>query len=185
MRRLIVPAGVWAGLVVLLLVAALTPGHFGDPAAPYRLVAYPVLALVLPAIWSLSRTPRPLPAFAATLVMVPFVVDTIGNLGDLYARISWFDDVAHFTNWLLLSAGIGLALAHEVQPRWALTVLIVGLGSLLALGWELGELAFFYDPPYSPRLYEDTLADQSLGTAGAVVAGLLVATVRRVRPPDR
>lgn len=168
------PAAAWVLLVALLLVAALTPGHFGDQAAPYRLVAYPVLALVLPAAWLLSRTRRRLPAGAVTLVVLPFLIDTIGNIGDLYGEIAWWDDVNHFLNWLLLCGGIGLALAHVVRPRWALGLLVVGLGALLALAWEGGEWAFFYAAPYSARLYEDTLADQALGTGGALLAAVLV-----------
>ena len=155
------------------------------PAAPYRLVAYPVLALVLPAAWLAARTGRPVSAAATTLVVLPFLVDTVGNLGDLYGRIAWWDDVNHFSNWLLLSTGVGLALAHAVRPRWALALLVVGLGSLLALAWEGGEWAFFYDAPYSPRLYEDTLGDQALGTAGAVVGALLVSVLVSVQGARR
>jgi hypothetical protein len=172
--RLLVPALVWLALVGLLVHVWITPGSYGDQAAPYRLVAYPLLALVLPAAWLLSRTPRPLPATAATLVTLPFVVDTIGNIGDLYGRISWWDDLNHYSNWLLLCGGIGLALLPFVRPAWALVLLVVGLGALLAIGWELGEYRFFYSAPYSGRLYRDTLGDETLGVLGALTAGLLV-----------
>lgn len=157
------------------MLAALTPGHFGDPAAPYRLLAYPVLALLLPALHLLARTGRPVPVLASTLVILPFLVDTIGNVGDLYAAISWWDDANHVSNWLLLGAGAGLALAPTVRPRWALAVLVTGLGALLAVVWEVGEWAFFYAPPYPDALYVDTLADLVLGTVGALVAGVGVA----------
>jgi len=160
-------------------VVVTTPGRYGDQAASYRLVAYPVLALVLPAAWLLARRRTPAPVTATTLVTLPFVVDTIGNIGDLYGRISWWDDLNHFSNWLLLSAGIGLALRHVVRPRWALVLLVVGLGSLLALAWELGEYRFFYSAPYSARLYQDTLGDETLGTLGALVAGIVVGLATR------
>lgn len=182
---LVVPAVVWAVLIVLLVVAALTPDHFGDPAAPYRLVVYPLLALVLPAIWLLSHSPRPVPGMATTLVMLPFLADTVGNVWGLYGSISWWDDINHVTNWFLLSAGIGLALVDQVRPRWALVVLVVGLGAALAIAWELGEYAVFYDPPYSARLYQDTLGDEALGTTGALVAGLVVALARRTKTQRR
>lgn len=183
MRRLAVPAALWAALVALLGVAAATPGHFGDPAAPYRLVAYPLLTLVLPALWLLARSGRPVPAAATALVTAPFLVDTIGNVGGLYRSIPWWDDVNHVSNWLLLCAGIGLALVGIVRPRWALVVLVTGLGAALSVAWEVGEWATFYSPPYSSRLYEDTLADQALGTLGALLAGLLVGALGRDRRP--
>lgn len=185
--RKAVPAAVWVVLVVLLATAAVTPDHFGDQAAPYRLVAYPVLALILPVTHVLARTGRPVPAVATTLVMVPFLVDTVGNIVDLYGSISWWDDVNHVSNWLLLSAGIGLALVHTVRPPWALGALVTGLGSLFAIGWELGERAFLYNAPFSGRLYEDTLADQTLGTLGALVAGVAtaIAAAHLVRHDER
>lgn len=168
------PLVVWLVLVGLLVLAAVTPGHFGDPAAPYRLAAYPLLALLLPALHPLARTGRPVPVLATTLLITPFLVDTIGNVGGLYAAISWWDDVNHVVNWLLLGAGTGLALVHTVRPWWALGLLVTGLGALLAVVWELGEWAFFYSPPYPETLYADTLGDLVLGTVGALVAGVAV-----------
>lgn len=174
----LIPGVVWLALVALLVVVTVTPDHFGDQAAAYRLVAYPVVALVLPGAWLAAGRRTPAPVAATTLVTLPFVTDTVGNIGDLYGRISWWDDVNHFSNWFLLSAGIGLALAPVVRPRWALVLLVVGLGALLAIVWELGEHQFFYSAPYSARLYEDTLGDETLGTLGSLAAGLLVALVR-------
>jgi hypothetical protein len=52
---------------------------------------------------------------------------------------------------------------------------VVGLGSVLALCWELGEwYTFIRHGTEIETAYEDTLADQTLGTLGALVAGLLV-----------
>jgi hypothetical protein len=187
-ERWVAPVAVWVALVVLLVVVAVTPGHFGDQAAPYRLVAYPLLALVLPAAHLLARTGRPVPVVATTLVTLPFLVDTVGNVLDLYGRISWWDDANHFSNWLLLSAGVGTALVHTVRPAWALGVLVTGLGAAFAVVWELGERAFFYSAPFSGRLYEDTLGDESLGTLGALVAGIvssIVAARLDRRDPER
>ena len=62
--------------------------------------------------------------------------------------------------------------------RW-----LVALGSVLALCWELGEwYTFIRHGTEIDTAYEDTLADQALGTLGAVVAGLLVGRVAPRRP---
>jgi hypothetical protein len=46
---------------------------------------------------------------------------------------------------------------------------------VLALCWELGEwYTFIRHGTEIETAYEDTLADQTLGTLGALVAGLLV-----------
>jgi hypothetical protein len=42
-------------------------------------------------------------------VVLPFVIDTGGNVLDLYS-LWWFDDVAHFLNWWILVSAFALAL---------------------------------------------------------------------------
>lgn len=115
-----------------------------------RLVAYPVLMLAVPAGYGVARHlssgssgssgDEPLPWTAFALLMAPFLVDVTGNSLNLYDSVGWWDDANHLVNWFLLSSGIGLLLARTaVRPRWALGVLVAGIGAQLAVGWELGE----------------------------------------------
>ena len=62
----------------------------------------------------------------------------------------------------------------------------LGFGETAALLWELGEYAAFlrFLPTYA-YVYPDTLGDLTLGTGGSLLAGLLVALRRRLRPPAR
>jgi hypothetical protein len=108
--------------------------------------------------------------------MAPFLVDVTGNTFDLYDNLWWWDDANHFVNWLLLSGGLGLLIARlDVRPRWLLLVAITGLGAVLAIGWELGEwYTFIRHGTELDTAYEDTLGDETLGTLGAFVAGLVV-----------
>jgi len=54
--------------------------------------------------------------------------------------------------------------------------LVGGLGSLLVLGWELGEYWLFISHgKEAGGAYRDTLGDETLGSSGALLAGLLVA----------
>ena len=58
--------------------------------------------------------------------------------------------------------------------------LLAGLGALIAVGWELGEYyTFIRQGTEIDTAYEDTLGDETLGTLGALVAGLVVARVLR------
>ena len=185
----------WVPVLVIVLtvgqlaVAEWVPGieRFADKAFGARLLAYPLMMLVAPAIWWLAtrrREPRPAPPYGAfTLIMLPFLVDVTGNSLDLYDSLVWWDDFNHFFNWFLLLAGIGLLVAGPVRPRWAVVLVVCGLGAILAIGWELGEWwTFIRHGTEIDTAYEDTLADETLGTLGATVAGLLVARFRSAAP---
>ncbi len=180
LRRAWFPAVVLAATVVELVAAVVVPGvdQFDGKGWPVRLVAYPALMLVAPAAWWLTRGrgagDPPYAAFG--LVMVPFLSDTTANWLDLFRRIGWWDDLSHAAHWFLLGAGLALLLAPSVRPRWVLVPLVGGIGAVLALGWELGEYALFIgDGKEAGGAYRDTLGDETLGTSGALLAGLVVA----------
>ncbi len=179
-----VPALVLAATVAQLAVATFVPGieRFADKAFGARLAAYPVMMLLVPAVWWLAvkrRRPQATPPYVAfALIMLGFLVDTTGNSLDFYDSITWWDDMNHFVNWFFLLSGIGLIIARDLQPRWAQVLLVAGLGCLLALGWEIGEwYTFIRHGTELDTAYEDTLADMTLGSSGAFLAALLVARV--------
>ena len=180
--------GAWFPIVVLALtvaqlaVAAFVPGieRFEDKAFGARLVSYPLLMLLVPALWwpvvKRRRPDEPVPYVAFGLVMLPFLIDTTGNSLDLFDALVWWDDANHFFNWVLLCWGIGLIVCVHVAPRWAVVAVVAGLGAVLAIAWELGEwLTFIRQGTEIETAYEDTLGDLALGTLGGVVAGLVVA----------
>ena len=185
-----VPAAVLLLTVGQLAVAEWVPGieRFADKAFGARLIAYPLLMLLAPAVWWLAnrrRQPRPAPPYGAfTLVMLPFLVDVTGNTLDLYDAVGWWDDFNHFFNWFLLLTGLGLLLCGSVRPSWAVVVTVCGLGAILAIGWEVGAWwTFIRHGTELDTAYEDTLGDEVLGTLGALCAGLLVARVSRSATP--
>jgi hypothetical protein len=186
--------------VAQLAVATFVPGleQFEGKAFGARLVAYPLLMLLVPAVWVAVRRLRgsdaPLPWAGFAWIMLPFLVDVTGNTLDLYDRIWWWDDANHFANWVFLGLGAGLLLERGgVRPRWALGLLVAGLGAILAIGWELGEWwAFIRHGTELDTAYTDTLGDEALGTLGAAVAGVIIAwragrpaPSRSPRPPRR
>ncbi|MCW2760345.1 MAG: hypothetical protein JWR85_546 [Marmoricola sp.] len=180
------PAAILVLTVAQLAVAEWWPGidRFADKAFGARLVAYPLLMLVAPAMWWLLVRRRDAtvaaPYGAFTLVMLPFLVDVTGNSLDLYDSIVWWDDFNHYFNWLLLLTGIGILVTGNVRPDWAVVVLVTGLGGLLAIGWELGEwYTFIRHGTEINTAYEDTLGDLTLGTLGALCAGFVVLSRRR------
>ncbi|WP_052366955.1 hypothetical protein [Paraoerskovia marina] len=199
MQRRTVP--VWVPVLVVVLtvgqlaVAEWWPGieRFADKAFGARLVAYPVMMLLAPALWWLvvrrrDSSARP-PWGAFTLIMLPFLIDVTGNSFNLYDTIVWWDDANHFFNWLLLLSGIGLLIGQRIRPHWAQLLMITGAGAILAICWELGEwYTFIRHGTELDVAYQDTLGDLTLGTLGALCAGLIVMALSRrneVAPDDR
>jgi hypothetical protein len=178
-----VAVGVFLATVGQLLVATFATGlpQFSGKGFGARLVAYPLLMLVVPAVWMLVRTYRrgtaPLPWTGFALITAPFLIDVTGNTLNLYDTVTWWDDANHFVNWFLLCAGIGILLLRaKISPPWAMGALVTGIGSVLAIGWELGEwYTFIRHGTELETAYQDTLGDETLGTLGAALAGLLVA----------
>ncbi|MET0766224.1 MAG: hypothetical protein ABWY50_01130 [Aeromicrobium sp.] len=184
------PTGLWAAMAILALtVVQLALGAFGGleqydgKGFGYRLVFYPFLMLLVPAVWWWrTRDAEGLPWGAFALIMAPFLFDVTGNTLDLYDSFEPWDNINHFVNWLLLLWGCGLLIARaDVRPRWLLVFGITGLGAILAVGWELGEwYTFIRRGTELDGAYEDTLSDELLGTLGAFVGALIVA--RQTRP---
>ena len=164
-----------------LAVATFVPlSQFAGKAFGARLVAYPLLMLLLPAVWAVRRWATggaaPLPWAAFAWIMLPFLVDVTGNSFDLYDTVGWWDDANHLVNWFFLSLGCGLLLGlARPEPRWLLGLAVAGLGALLAIGWELGEWwTFIRHGTELATAYTDTLGDEALGCLGAALAALVV-----------
>ena len=185
-----------AYLVILLLtvgqlaVATFVHGlpQFEGKAFGGRLIAYPVAMLLPPLSWWLAarrrRDDRALPWAGFAFIASPFLVDVTGNTLNLYDTVEWWDDANHYVNWLFLLFGIGLLVTDGVRPDWAMVGLVVGLGAILAIGWELSEwYTFIRHGTELDTAYTDTLGDEALGTLGAFTAALLLA--RRARLADR
>ena len=177
-----VPVLVVALTVVQLLVGAFSGWEqYAGKAFGWRLLAYPVLMLVVPAVWlhRHRQTGAPPPWGAFTLLVLPFLLDVTANTLDLFDSVAWWDDAMHFVNWIFLAAGLGLLLVPRLEPRWLRALVVMALGALLAVGWELGEwYTFIRRGVELDTAYQDTLADEGLGTLGALLAGVLLSLRR-------
>jgi len=152
--------------------------QFEGKAFGWRLVFYPLAAIVVPIGWRLAGRPAPYPYALDILLVLPFLIDVLGNTFDLYDSITWWDDLNHFVNWGLLSLAVGQLVIRLRIPRIETFVIVVGVGAIAAILWELGEyIAFIRDSDELDTAYTDTLGDMMLGLAGATVAGILSATV--------
>jgi hypothetical protein len=175
----------WLNIAVkLLFVALLAFGAFSGleqfegKAFGWRLVFYPLAAVVVPVGWWLAGRPRPYPYALDILLVSPFLVDVLGNVFDLYDAIAWWDDLNHFVNWALLTLAIGQLVLRFGLPRVETFVILVGFGAFAAIVWELGEyVTFIRNSDELDTAYTDTLGDIALGLIGSIVAALATATV--------
>jgi hypothetical protein len=183
--------GLWANVAVkLLLIALLLFSVFSDlerfngKAMAARAATYPLAALVVPLVWWVRGRPRPYPHAIDVLVVLPFVIDTGGNVLDLYS-VYWFDDLAHFLSWWILVSAVTLALRRtQLRPlvSWGLAV---GFGAATGILWEIGEYVVMNLGSSGLQLtYVDTIGDLALGGCGTLLGASLVSTAYRFFLPQ-
>ena len=177
---LVIDIGLKLALVGLLLFAVANPRlpQFEGKAVTGRAVSYPIAALLVPAGWWLFARKRRYPIAADILLVLPFLIDTLGNTADLYDRVEWWDDANHFVNWAILTAGFMVAIRGLRLAWWNAWALGAGVGAITAILWELLEfVTFIRNSPERETAYTDTLGDLALGLLGSVLAAALVAAL--------
>ncbi|MFO0705198.1 MAG: hypothetical protein U0517_04560 [Candidatus Andersenbacteria bacterium] len=119
---------------------------------------------------------------AALIVMLQVVVDAVGDMGHLYSRFDWYDQILHFSGGFaaaLVTTALFKAI-HERQknrifPRAEIFFDGFSLSVLAQLLYEFEE--YMEDVlTGSNRLGDgfDTVNDLTLGAAGALLAALIV-----------
>jgi hypothetical protein len=172
------------GLVILIGIAIAYPdlGNVRGKASGVRDIAYPLGALIVPAVWWFRWRSRPYPWLGDALVTLPWFTDTLGNRLNLFDTVDSFDDWMHFVNWALLTAGVLiLTLRHTATLRETIERALA-FGVTAALGWEIAEyFAFIRHSSELKTAYTDTLGDLSLGSLGSIVSGVVVYVLWRRR----
>lgn len=171
-------------LFALLLTALIWPDMSGlkGKATTARLIVYPLGAMALPIFWMLvrRRAGKAFPWLADLLITLPWLIDLFGNRLNLFDTIGWWDDLMHFALWGLLTAGVLIGFAPPKLSSGLTTMVALGFGTTAAVIWEAGEyVAFIRHSPELQTAYTDTLGDLTLGTLGALLAGLVVGFLRR------
>ena len=154
--------------------------RFEEKGFGWRLLWYPAMILALPVVWRFFGR-GPFPFVADVLITLPFFVDVMGNVLNLYDSIDWWDDLNHFVNWLFLSLGVGVLLLRTALQPLVLAGLVLAFGSTSAIVWELGEYATFIrtNEEEFDTAYTDTLGDLALDLLGAAIAATVVCLVSR------
>lgn len=177
--------GLRLGLLALLIYGVVRPDlpQFHGKGIVLRLILYPLLTAIVPAVWLLRGRRDPYPYDVDALLVLPFLFDSGGNALNLYDRIWWWDKVEHAVNWFVLVGAITLLLGRTAVGTREALGLAIGFGAAAAIVWELGEyVAFIHDNPRELRTaYTNTLGDLLWGGLVGSVAGAFAATALRAR----
>ncbi len=129
---------------------------------------------VVPLIWRVRGRRPPYPYLVDALVISPFLVDTLGNALNFYNSFAVTDDVLHFVNWVLLVAGITLALLRTSLDRLSVWTMAYGIGGLAIIWWEAAEwLVQELGTAGLGLTYGDTIGDLLLSSTGGAVGAAL------------
>jgi hypothetical protein len=175
-------AAVKAALVGLLLLAVLRPDlpQFEGKAMTGRALTYPLAAVIVPVGWWLwgRRSGWRYPYALDICLVLPFLIDVVGNALDLYDTIDWWDDFNHLLNWSILVTAFGQLLVRFPLGRLNTTALMIGFGAVTAILWEFAEYyTFIRGGPEESTAYTDSLGDLAGGLFGSTVAALLTVTL--------
>jgi hypothetical protein len=185
-RLLTIDLALKAALVLLLLHAVVFPDleQYQGKGIGWRLLLYPISAILVPIIWFAVRRRVPddvgYPYLIDICVGLPFLIDTAGNAANLYDTVDWWDDLMHFVTWVPWVVAFGLAVRwREHLRRFDVAVITIGFGAVTHIIWELLEyVSFIKDNPNESRTaYGDTMGDLTMSLLGSITGGVLVATV--------
>jgi hypothetical protein len=182
---------VWAVRIALVLAVAFSVAfpnlpQFEGKGMAFRAPFYLLPMAVVPMIWRLRGRRAPYPHLVDALVVSPFLVDTLGNALNFYETFDATDDVLHFVNWVLLAAGITLALLRTQLPPFAVWALAYGIGGLAIIWWEAAEwLVQELGTAGLGLTYGDTIGDLMLSSTGGAFGAAIVLWFDRRARADR
>ena len=165
------------GIVVLAILFPDMP-QFQGKAMGSRLILYAAATFAVPLIWRFRFRKSPYPHLVDIIFLIPFVVDNLGNVFNLYASIAIFDDVAHWHNWVLLTLAAGSAFSLLSLNKKIIASLTIGFGAVTQMLWEIAEyVVMLYGSSKLYLTYEDTMFDFIMSGVGTLVGSFLAVTL--------
>ena len=174
-----VAVGIKVALALAFVVALTVPlDHLEGKGMGFRFPLFMLSAVVVPIAW--RRRFSPYPATADVLIVLPFLLDTLGNLVGSYDTFAVTDDVLHTLNWVLLVSAFHAWRFRRVDASSAISktdawLLGAGIGALAIVGWEIAEwiVAETGAGGGLSLTYGDTVGDLALSTSGGMIGSLL------------
>jgi len=166
--------------------------------------AFGLLSVVIAAVW-FDLTDAGVLAFALPGLLIPrfvgvragvdisfcltLLVAAWSNVFDLYTRIAWWDLAVHFVCTAMIAAlvylwfsRLGVISSRGRYPVFGAVLITTMLGLALSALWEMVEwIGHAYISAEIFVAYDDTISDMAVGGLGALLAGVVVSTVRLLR----
>lgn len=178
-----------AALVAAVAFSVAFPGlpQFEGKGMAFRAPFYLLPLGAVPLVWRLRGRRPPYPYLVDALVIAPFLADTLGNALNFYNSFAATDDVLHLVNWVLLVAGVTLALLRTRLDRLSIWTMAYGIGGLAIIWWEAAEwLVQELGTAGLGLTYGDTIGDLLLSSTGGAIGALLAVRFgSRIDPVDR
>ena len=133
-------------------------------------------ALVIPVFERFRKIDRtPYPHVADAFLVLPFVVDTFGNVAGLYENFAVTDDILHCINWVFLVCAFQAFRYRRSSQNPDAILLGAGFGALAIVIWEIMEWAVDTTGAGGGLglTYGDTIGDLTLSTSGGVIGSLI------------
>lgn len=166
-----------AAIVIAFAVVLVVPlDHLEGKAMGMRVPLFVGSAAVVPLIEKFRKQPRsPYPHTADTLVVAPFLVDTLGNLFGAYDKWPATDDVLHYVNWVLLVLAFQAFRFRRTNSTMDAILVAAGFGALAIVAWEVMEWAVDETGAGGGLglTYGDTIGDLTLSTSGGITGAVL------------
>jgi hypothetical protein len=167
-------------LISLMIFSVTAPDlpQFTGKAMTVRALTYPLPVLLIPVLWWLRGRPPPYPHLLDALIALPFLIDVAGNATNLYNTWRYFDDIAHFCNWVSLTVAFGAIMISLPIGRLNAAALVVGFGASTHVLWEIAEyLVMLLGSSGLQLTYEDTIGDLAFSFCGSLVGALIAVTL--------
>jgi hypothetical protein len=164
-------------IVILFAIALFIPiSYLEGKAMGMRVPLFVGSALVIPVFERFRKIGRtPYPHVADTLLVLPFVVDTFGNVAGLYENFAVTDDILHCINWVFLVCAFQAFRYRRSSQNPDAILLGAGFGALAIVIWEIMEWAVDTTGAGGGLglTYGDTIGDLTLSTSGGIIGSLI------------
>ena len=138
-----------------------------------RAIGYTGGLFIVPVLWRLLPNRGRYPRGLDLAVTVPLLIDAGGNALGLYEE-AHLDDAVHFLNAAIVSGVAGALFATQTDKPWQAALAGTGTAITGETAWEIAEwLAQKAGADGMNLTYDDTMADLTESTLGALVGGLL------------
>lgn len=116
-----------------------------------------------------------MPAKLKPFLIVCSLYNAIGWMGNYYQTVWFFDDIAHFTTAVTVTALLGhwylLSGGGKQKDPWIDVLIIASMGIAVGTMWEICEWYAFQMLPIPPITIQDTISDLVNDSIGALIAG--------------